>query len=578
MSRVAGYEGRCGRGDRAHGKVAGKLLGALLALSAAACAGGAHGGRAEPVAKFPTQASLDAIAAQPAQSVPLEPVFRITEWRPTPPEPAVDDPSAEPDRWAALFNETAASHSEVTVAASLGCAAKELARLFAAHGALPDRRLQQFVVGACGGSTPFIGIGMISGDVPDSVPDRQLYDQWKDKLREHLGGRLSHGRMDVGFSFLRQNGKAVAMLVYGEHSLEGVAMPIVADSQGRALIEGTVTRQAQYVQAYINQGALEARECIRDQTVALPRFRVWCQMQPGDAYAWTDLEIAEPNRILARMVGRFLVRSAPDAELQYQAPPAGAVAATPSEMRNRLLSQINGMRSNAGAAPLLLADRQSAVNERLAPHLLAANKSDNTELEDSIMLGLVAGWNVAGMIREGNFYFEALGGTNDVGDVVNALLDEPTARHVLMNRDARHIAIGPVLLGSGGGIGAVLTTYSFFETNDHRADETAVFERIAAARRGKGLPPPHRLDGTSLHVAAEDIQRGTAPDEALRRVARRSARAGYSLLVQTTNLRQMPVPPELLQNGPLNVALGITHYRAPGGAWGQYVVMFLVTQ
>jgi hypothetical protein len=127
-------------------------------------------------------------------------------------------------------------------------------------------------------------------------------------------------------------------------------------------------------------------------------------------------------------------------------------------------------------------------------------------------------------------------------------------------------------------MGTVITTYSFFETNDHRADEAALFQRIVAARRLKGLPAPQLLDGSALQGAAKEIQSGASPDDAIRKAIRRSARPGYTLLVQATDLRRMPVPPELLTNGPLNVAIGITHYRAPGGAWGQYVVMFLVTQ
>jgi hypothetical protein len=124
----------------------------------------------------------------------------------------------------------------------------------------------------------------------------------------------------------------------------------------------------------------------------------------------------------------------------------------------------------------------------------------------------------------------------------------------------------------------VITTYAFFETNDHRADEAAFFQRIAAVRQAKGLPPPRLLDISSLKSAVEDIRRGTSPDEALRNASRQAVRRGYTLLLQTVNLRQTPVPPELLENRPLNLALAISHYRAPGGAWGQYVVMFLVSQ
>jgi hypothetical protein len=600
MTDSEGFEGRYAIGCRA-------LASALIVLAAAAC-GGAHGAASEPIAKFPTQAHLDEIAAQPAQPIEHENVFRVAEWSPTPPEapapaasdaPPAPDGSASPpavasaapppavgtappapvvDHWTSLFGEVAAQHPEVTVVPALGCAAREVAKLFAQHGALPDRRAQEFIVGACGGSTVSTGVATEFADVPDTVADAELFTQWRDKLRSHIAQVCSQGRVDAGFAFVHKGGKAVAAMVVGKHTLDGVKSPIVADAQGRALIEGGVVGPVQYLQAYINQGALQSRECIRDQTVALPRFRVWCQVQPGDSGAWVDIQVAEPERILARSAGRILVRATPDAQLQYQAAPSGPTATSGADVRQKLLAAVNGMRASDGAAPLVSADKQAVSNERLAPHLFSASEKNNAQLEESIMLGLIAGWNVSGMIRNGDFYSYVLSGSTDVTDLVSALLDHPSARHVLMDHDARQIAVGPVLLPNRAGMGTVITTYSFFETNDHRADEAALFQRIIAARRLKGLPLPQPLDNSALHDAATKIQNGTSPDEAIRKAARPSARPGFSLLVQATDLRRMPVPPELLTRGPLNLAIGITHYRAPGGAWGQYVVMFLVRQ
>jgi hypothetical protein len=40
--------------------------------------------------------------------------------------------------------------------------------------------------------------------------------------------------------------------------------------------------------------------------------------------------------------------------------------------------------------------------------------------------------------------------------------------------------------------------------------------------------------------------------------------------------RPREFPPELLKVRDLRVRLGVTYYRAAGGAWGQYVVVFVV--
>jgi hypothetical protein len=34
--------------------------------------------------------------------------------------------------------------------------------------------------------------------------------------------------------------------------------------------------------------------------------------------------------------------------------------------------------------------------------------------------------------------------------------------------------------------------------------------------------------------------------------------------------------PVLVESSSLDVEVGVTHYRAPGAAWGQYVVRFVV--
>jgi hypothetical protein len=38
----------------------------------------------------------------------------------------------------------------------------------------------------------------------------------------------------------------------------------------------------------------------------------------------------------------------------------------------------------------------------------------------------------------------------------------------------------------------------------------------------------------------------------------------------------MHFDPVLLTSSTLEVEVGVTHYRAPGAAWGQYVVLFVV--
>ena len=49
-------------------------------------------------------------------------------------------------------------------------------------------------------------------------------------------------------------------------------------------------------------------------------------------------------------------------------------------------------------------------------------------------------------------------------------------------------------------------------------------------------------------------------------------------VAETSDLRQIPWSDELLVKEPLDVEIGVTHYKAPGGAWGQYVILVLMRE
>jgi hypothetical protein len=49
---------------------------------------------------------------------------------------------------------------------------------------------------------------------------------------------------------------------------------------------------------------------------------------------------------------------------------------------------------------------------------------------------------------------------------------------------------------------------------------------------------------------------------------------GY--VMETTDPSTVEVPEVFLQPGPLPLALVMTHHRAPGAAWGQYVIFTLM--
>ena len=72
-----------------------------------------------------------------------------------------------------------------------------------------------------------------------------------------------------------------------------------------------------------------------------------------------------------------------------------------------------------------------------------------------------------------------------------------------------------------------------------------------------------------------DASPSQALDKTLQVVVYRTQRSARALAFETNDLDSAPLPAELLAPGPLHVMVGVTHHRAEGAAWGQYVV-FLV--
>ena len=146
----------------------------------------------------------------------------------------------------------------------------------------------------------------------------------------------------------------------------------------------------------------------------------------------------------------------------------------------------------------------------------------------------------------------------------------------------RLVAVGPALPQGGGALGAAVTTYALFDSDDHAAEATRFFQRVAAARTARGLPAPVRVPGLGEMDAelARVAREGTPPMAALQATMQlavaRTGQGVHGYTLETNDLDQVDVPAPLLARGPLRMMLGVTHHRAEGAAWGQYVVVVVI--
>jgi hypothetical protein len=225
----------------------------------------------------------------------------------------------------------------------------------------------------------------------------------------------------------------------------------------------------------------------------------------------------------------------------------------------------------------VLATTESATSQKLAPHYF--EREAEADVSDTIALGLMAGWDVKGTIQTGNFFSHSLSGSLDPKRWLAYMLEQPSARHVLLDPKVRSIAIGPYVKPEQKSVGALVNTYAFYESDDHRADLEQFVARLNERRRGLGLGPAQVVDAPEVVEEARQIKTHHNPEGALQvamqRVVNRTVSGVQGYAVEATDLDHVELPEALLRPQ-VKLGLGATHHRYPNAAWGTLVVLVVV--
>jgi hypothetical protein len=541
------------------------LVGAFALMSAACGGPEAKSPKALAVTNpFPTKGALEKLAQTTPKPLPAREVASVPEWR----VDVRDLPETSPvDRFFA---------GDVRLTRELRCVARELARVRAEHGSQPDERVQRFINGACGLASPFgVSSYQWTADVPPEATDDQLLDSWKNKVTvpPAFKGKAA------GVWLARKGTKAVVMMVARDGTDAPVALS-AGDAPGKVSVRGTAGADVDYVLALVNHGKGSVARCEPDRGVELPHYSFTCTLADGDPWTWIEVATRTSGRLLMRTAALLLARR--DENVAVELTPGSArsqtgAASTRDEIVRAVLEGVNRARQSGNAGPLTLAPKQTVVNERLAPHFFNAEAAADAKTGDLVALGLIAGWDVEGTIKNGDLFGTMLSGAKDASSWLDYALEHPMARFVLLRPEARQVAIGATS-AEGGGLGVVATTYSFFGAENHQASSTRVFERLAQERAARRLPPITALpDMPSLVDQARLVHAGqrepmAALDNALGTEAQRLGQPMRGWVLVTNDLDILPFPKELLAPGPLAVRVVVTHYRPEDAAWGAYLV------
>jgi hypothetical protein len=535
---------------------------------------------------FPSRDTLAKIAAAPAPArLSDETTKDLPTWQLTGPLPdAVDRVSPQDDSaWGKLFSEAVAARGgEVLATEAMRCVARENAAFALANDAQPAEMLSRFIAARCGATTGLGGSALqfITGD--ERMPDDRLFTQFRDRIRAMMDKTLKQGggRLEAGFAYLRKGGKAVIGVAVAPQTVRLDRTPLVPGADGKVVLSGELLGSATRLRALVNRGRFAYAECAADPTVQLPRFRISCETSREDEMAWISVSALPPGRVLGSTVLEMLAwPSGAPANAYAKLARGGADSAAGGA--ESVLAEINLVRREAALKELRLADAESRTAAQVAPHYFGAFDAQRAEIADQVALGLLAGWEVDGMVRHGHFVSTWVNNAASWAEVVRAAISRPQGRETLLDPQAERIAIGPV--AAQRAYGALFSTYALFDGYRHDNDARTLGARLAALRSARGLGQPRMATELNAEAgrAAAEVQAGRrtaaeALDLLLHRISESLGRGVRAWAAETTSIEQMKIPDELVGLPAMTFGIGVAHHRQEGQPWGRFVVFIVV--
>lgn len=533
----------------------------LSSLAACATSGAARPRVDKPLAKLPSR--------EAARSIPVVPVSdKVFGSTPATLTTVHVDPSPGPATpWDAVV-----SPKQVTGEAR--CAAREIARIVAATGRIPDDKLRAHLRGRCGITHTAVSVVFQTWDGADASSEA--------KAREHVQKEGSFRSLEgdvAGAAWALEGTRGAAVAVGAKREIDFPPVPPVPAGSTSIVLRGRLGGPTQgQVFAVANLGASGTAICVGNPAVQPPDVEVTCPLAPADPWSWVGLAVSQPGRFLHHTLAEILVVREPAKAADYTSEPPGADATTPDAFAKGLVTSLNAFRRASGLGPLTLADAESRASQSALGAFTQASAKGDAGETDRIALATMAGWDVPGTIRNAGFYSQFLGGTRSPSAWVAYAVERPLSRRTLLAADKSTLAVGAHVGDKGGG--AMVTSYATFEASDPKHDFAVFAARIAAAREQAHVRPIAIVPaGATVQRATADVFAGTHPDDALQHALSTLAQQANGQVVGWTLEMTDPsvgdVPPELLAPDLVGLEIGLAFRRVRGAAWGQLVALLV---
>lgn len=521
--------------------------------------------------RFPSRAHLERLASSlpSADAAPLDCV-EVDRWELAGPFPNDAAAAPVPRPLAELI---AASGGRVMASAAMQCAAREVGRFEAAHDAPPARDLRDFILGRCGALDDTFALQRWETDAaPASMPPLRDLLRAEDPVEaglwmDHRGARTTH--------YLATVTPRVRL-----------DEPPRLDAHGGIVLRGELLASAARLDGVATRGRLEVAPCIFDASIRLPRFAATCPVDRASPTTRVELSAASPRRPLMHTVLSAIVPASGALGTTFERvlPNASSPISSPQEVARELVALVNDLRVRRGVAPAEFDASQARFACRLAPQYVAAVGHGDPEAADVVALGLMAGWEVEGVVREGWFASVLDGRSRDLNSWLVTSLERPVLRRALLDPRASRLAPCPLLDGEGDVRGVLWSAYDTVQPDDLRVDLRTWVQRVLQRRAAEGLPMPyydHDLTAPIDH-GLERLQRGAVDlrevlHEVLADGAASAEQAVHGVVVQGRSGYDAELPSVLVEEPQLTMAVGGVYWRPADEPWARLVLIALDT-
>lgn len=564
-------------------------LGRATLLAGIAIASSACGSAAKP-GNFPTKAELVDLASGPPPSHLFgKGAVDAEKWEITGTLPDAVDSAVTGDTspWTkTLIDAISARPGKALASTGMACLAHQVAAFAAEKDALPASPLLRFLTARCGVPSTSIAMSMQTREFPEGTSDAEAYAAWEPQVKGALEDGLGTGPRLAGIGLARNGKRAALAMVFAAREAKLENVPLVP-AEGKVVLRGELLSPAATIRALVTRGRYGYEECIRDVDLQPPKFAIECPVSHDDPMARVEVAAFQEGRELGDTVIDLSVFPAGKLDLVYAHTPVTEGPLPEGDaLPAAMLKSINEIRTQANLGAVSLSAAESRTAAQLAPYYFAAMMRSGDPgapgVTDKIALGLLAGWDVEGQVREGHFS-SAWSYEKSVSAFVESAIASPFGRETLLDPRASRAALGPVTDKESGAFAAVVSTYSLIDNTGSTDSASAVLARLTKLRAKIKRPAPFlatELDPVLDDVTAR-VETGLSLEDALKRVTSKSVevitRGSVQSFVSTASyVDKLEYPSEVLASPDLRMGVAVARYKPEGSPWTRLAVFFVV--